>query len=129
LWALRRTDPRSIAVVRTRDGHGRVELSTFHTPVATSIAPRAPMNTPGIPRPTFVVDAVDDVLDRLPATAKAAGLTARPPPVPVPRFTISLLWEVPQETQMEHVWLRSLLEDRADPYSSSVVTTNEDGPQ
>jgi catechol 2,3-dioxygenase-like lactoylglutathione lyase family enzyme len=54
-----------IAVVRTPDGHGRVELSTFHTPTATSIAPRAPMNTPGIPRLTFVVDAVDDVLDRL----------------------------------------------------------------
>lgn len=54
-----------IAVVRTPDGHGRVELSTFHRPVATSIAPRAPMNTPGIPRLTFVVDAVDDVLDRL----------------------------------------------------------------
>ena len=54
-----------IAVVRTPDGHGRVELSTFHTPVATRIAPRAPMNTPGIPRLTFVVDAVDDVLDRL----------------------------------------------------------------
>jgi len=35
-----------IAVMRTPDGHGRVELSTFHTPVATSIAPRAPMNTP-----------------------------------------------------------------------------------
>ena len=49
-----------IAVVRTPDGHGRVELSTFHTPVATSIAPRAPMNTPGIPRLTFVVDAVDE---------------------------------------------------------------------
>ena len=54
-----------IAMMRTPDGHGRVELSTFHTPVATSIAPRAPMNTPGIPRLTFVVDAVDDVLDRL----------------------------------------------------------------
>lgn len=50
---------------RRARGHGRVELSTFHTPVATSIAPRAPMNTPGIPRLTFVVDAVDDVLDRL----------------------------------------------------------------
>src|SRR5688572_8398659 len=54
-----------LAVVRTPDGHGRVELSTFHTPVATSTAPRAPMNTPGITRLTFAVDAVDDVLDRL----------------------------------------------------------------
>ena len=54
-----------IAFVRTPDGHGRVELSTFHTPVATSTAPRAPMNTPGIPRLTFVVDVVDVVLARL----------------------------------------------------------------
>ena len=54
-----------IAVVRTPDGHGRVELSTFHSPAATSSAPRAPVNTPGIPRLTFAVDAVDDVLDRL----------------------------------------------------------------
>ena len=51
-----------MAVVRTPDGHGRVELSTFHTPVTASTAPRAPINTPGIPRLTF---AVDDVLDRL----------------------------------------------------------------
>jgi catechol 2,3-dioxygenase-like lactoylglutathione lyase family enzyme len=54
-----------LAFMRTPDGHGRVELSTFHTPVATSDAPRAPVNTPGIPRLTFVVDAVDEVLDRL----------------------------------------------------------------
>ena len=54
-----------IAFLRTPDGHSRVELSTFHTPVATSTAPRAPVNTPGIPRLTFAVDAVDDVLDRL----------------------------------------------------------------
>jgi catechol 2,3-dioxygenase-like lactoylglutathione lyase family enzyme len=54
-----------MAVVRTPDGHGRVELSTFHSPVATGGAPRAPINTPGIPRLTFVVDAVEDVLGRL----------------------------------------------------------------
>ena len=56
-----------IAFVRTPDGHGRVELSTFHTPVATSGAPRAPVNVPGIPRITFVVDDVDDVFGRLQA--------------------------------------------------------------
>jgi catechol 2,3-dioxygenase-like lactoylglutathione lyase family enzyme len=54
-----------LAVVRTPDGHGRVELSAFRTPVATGTAPKAPMNTPGIPRLTFSVDAVDDVLGRL----------------------------------------------------------------
>jgi catechol 2,3-dioxygenase-like lactoylglutathione lyase family enzyme len=67
-----------IAVVRTPDGHGRVELSTFHTPVATGTAPRAPMNTPGIPRLTFAVDAVDDVLDRLrPHGAERVGEVAQ----------------------------------------------------
>jgi catechol 2,3-dioxygenase-like lactoylglutathione lyase family enzyme len=54
-----------LAFLRTPDGHGRVELSTFHTPVATGSAPRAPVNTPGIPRLTFAVDAVEDVFDRL----------------------------------------------------------------
>ena len=64
--------------LRTPDGHGRVELSTFQTPVATSSAPRAPVNTPGIPRLTFVVDAVDDVLDRLrPHGAELVGEVAQ----------------------------------------------------
>jgi catechol 2,3-dioxygenase-like lactoylglutathione lyase family enzyme len=54
-----------IVVVRTPDGHGRVELSTFHSPDTTGAAPKAPVNTPGIPRLTFVVDDMDDVLDRL----------------------------------------------------------------
>ena len=67
-----------MAVVRTPDGHGRVELSTFHTPAATGSAPRAPINTPGIPRLTFVVDAVDDVLDRLrPHGAELVGEVAQ----------------------------------------------------
>jgi len=54
-----------LAFLRIPDGAGRVELSTFHTPVASSAPPRAPVNTPGIPRLTFVVDAVDDVFGRL----------------------------------------------------------------
>jgi catechol 2,3-dioxygenase-like lactoylglutathione lyase family enzyme len=54
-----------IAFLRTPDGHGLVEVSAFHRPAATSSAPRAPVNVPGIPRITFVVDAVDDTFDRL----------------------------------------------------------------
>src|SRR5215217_4466636 len=34
-----------LAFLRIPDGVGRVELSMFHTPVASSAAPRAPMNT------------------------------------------------------------------------------------
>jgi catechol 2,3-dioxygenase-like lactoylglutathione lyase family enzyme len=66
-----------IAVVRTPDGRGRVELSTFRAPVATTDAPWAPVNTPGIPRLNFVVDNVDDVLDRLrPRGAELMGEVA-----------------------------------------------------
>jgi catechol 2,3-dioxygenase-like lactoylglutathione lyase family enzyme len=67
-----------LAFVRTPDGHGRVELSTFHTPLATGSAPWEPVNTPGIPRLTFAVDAVDDLLDRLrPHGAELVGEVAQ----------------------------------------------------
>ena len=67
-----------LAFLRTPDGHSRVELSTFHAPVATTGAPRAPVNTPGIPRLTFAVDAVDGVLDRLrPHGAELVGEVAQ----------------------------------------------------
>jgi catechol 2,3-dioxygenase-like lactoylglutathione lyase family enzyme len=66
-----------IAMLRTPDGHSRVEVSTFNAPVATSTAPRAPVNTPGIPRLTFVVDSVDGVFDRLrPHGAELVGEVA-----------------------------------------------------
>lgn len=54
-----------MVVVRTPDGHGRIELSTFRSPTTTETAPKAAVNVPGIPRLTFAVDAVDDVVGRL----------------------------------------------------------------
>lgn len=67
-----------LAFVRTPDGHGRVELSTFHSPAATGTAPCEPVNTPGIPRLTFLVDAVDDALERLhPHGAELVGEVAQ----------------------------------------------------
>src|SRR3712207_4256170 len=55
-----------VAMMRTPDGHGRVELSRFHTPPAVRGEPeRAPANTLGIRRIMFAVDDVDDVVARL----------------------------------------------------------------
>ena len=55
-----------IAVMRTPDGHGRVELTKFHTPPAVTPEPRsAPVNTLGIRRIMFAVDDIDDVVARL----------------------------------------------------------------
>jgi catechol 2,3-dioxygenase-like lactoylglutathione lyase family enzyme len=55
-----------IAVVRTPDGHGRVELSRFHRPPAVRAEPEsAPANALGMRRIMFMVDDVDDVVTRL----------------------------------------------------------------
>jgi len=63
-----------IAFLRTPDGHGRLELTKFHTPTATSAEPNAPANTPGIRHLTFAVEDIEDVLARLRAHgAKLVG--------------------------------------------------------
>ena len=67
-----------IAFLRTPDGIGRVELSTFQSPVATSGPPRAPVNVPGIPRITFVVDSADEGFEQLrPHGAELVGEVAQ----------------------------------------------------
>ena len=55
-----------IAMLRTPDGHGRVELTRFHRPPAVEVKPeRAPANALGIRRIMFAVDDIDDVVARL----------------------------------------------------------------
>jgi catechol 2,3-dioxygenase-like lactoylglutathione lyase family enzyme len=54
-----------IAMVRTPDGHSRLELTKFHTPKAAGGEPDAPVNTLGIRRMMFAVDDLDEVLVRL----------------------------------------------------------------
>jgi catechol 2,3-dioxygenase-like lactoylglutathione lyase family enzyme len=55
-----------IAMMRTPDGHGRVELAKFHTPPAVRTEPEnAPANALGIRRIMFAVEDVDDVVARL----------------------------------------------------------------
>jgi catechol 2,3-dioxygenase-like lactoylglutathione lyase family enzyme len=55
-----------IAMMRTPDGHGRLELDKFHTPPAVRAEPEdAPVNTLGIRRIMFAVDDIENVLGRL----------------------------------------------------------------
>jgi catechol 2,3-dioxygenase-like lactoylglutathione lyase family enzyme len=55
-----------IAMLRTSDGHGRIELARFHTPTAVRAEPKdAPANTLGIRRIMFAVDDLEDVVARL----------------------------------------------------------------
>ena len=58
-----------IAMVRTPDGHGRLELTKFHTPGAVSAEPANALgNTLGLRSVMFAVDDID---------ATVAGLRAR----------------------------------------------------
>jgi catechol 2,3-dioxygenase-like lactoylglutathione lyase family enzyme len=55
-----------IAMMRTPDGHGRLELTKFHTPAAISTEPEnATPNALGIRSIMFAVDDIEDVLARL----------------------------------------------------------------
>jgi catechol 2,3-dioxygenase-like lactoylglutathione lyase family enzyme len=56
-----------IAMLRTPDGHNRIELMTFRTPAAIDTERDAPANTLGIRRIMFAVDDLDGVLARLQA--------------------------------------------------------------
>ena len=55
-----------IAMMRTPDGQGRVELSKFHRPPAVRAEPaNAPSNALGLRRIMFTVEDVDDLVARL----------------------------------------------------------------
>ena len=56
----------TLALMRTPDGQGRIELDKFHTPEAIRTGPeKAPVNELGIRRIMFAVDNIDDVVARL----------------------------------------------------------------
>lgn len=55
-----------IVVLRTPDGHGRVELTKFHRPEPVVPEPLdAPANTLGLRRIMFAVDAVEETVERV----------------------------------------------------------------
>lgn len=55
-----------IAMMRTPDGHGRLELTKYDHPEASAPSPaQPPPNTLGLHRVMFAVDDLDDTLDRL----------------------------------------------------------------
>ena len=68
-WAGRVTGVRGqrveIAMMRTPDGHSRLELSRFHAPAISSDHRKAPVNALGYLRVMFTVEDIDDTLARL----------------------------------------------------------------
>ncbi|HWE56980.1 MAG TPA: VOC family protein [Acidimicrobiales bacterium] len=53
------------AMMRTPDGHGRLELSRFVTPQPVADHRNSPVNSLGYLRVMFAVDDIDDTLTRL----------------------------------------------------------------
>jgi catechol 2,3-dioxygenase-like lactoylglutathione lyase family enzyme len=54
-----------IAMMRTPDGHSKLELTKFHTPAAGAEPENPPPNTLGLHRVMFAVKDIEDVLARL----------------------------------------------------------------
>ena len=54
-----------VAMMRTPDGHGRIELSRFLRPDVIADNRRAPVNALGYLRVMFEIDDLDETLDRL----------------------------------------------------------------
>ena len=54
-----------IAMMRTPDGHNKLELTKFHSPKAISAGAKSAPNTLGIGRIMFAVDDIDDAVARL----------------------------------------------------------------
>ena len=55
-----------IAMMRTPDGHGRVELTKYRSPELVRAEPAiAPPNTPGLRQIMFAVEDLDDTVARL----------------------------------------------------------------
>ncbi|WP_420078274.1 VOC family protein [Streptomyces sp. JL4002] len=68
-----------IAMLRTPDGHGRLELARYRSPVASSAGPRdRPHNVLGTHRVMFAVDDIEDTVARLrPHGGELVGRIAR----------------------------------------------------
>jgi catechol 2,3-dioxygenase-like lactoylglutathione lyase family enzyme len=62
-----------IAMMRTPDGHSRLELSRFLAPPVVGDHRRAPVNSLGYLRVMFTVDDIDDTLARLGKRAELVG--------------------------------------------------------
>ncbi|MEV6430727.1 VOC family protein [Nocardia sp. NPDC051463] len=55
-----------IAMMRTPDGHSKLELTKYYAPVVSGAAPEnSPPNTLGLHRVMFAVDDIDDTIARL----------------------------------------------------------------
>jgi catechol 2,3-dioxygenase-like lactoylglutathione lyase family enzyme len=79
-----------IAMMRTTDGNGRIELDKFHAPQVVRFETNgAPVNTIGYRRIMFAVDDIEDVVARL--QAKGAELIGEVTRIEEPSYLMGYL--------------------------------------
>ena len=66
-----------MAMMRTPDGHGRLELSHFLTPPTVADLRNAPVNALGYLRVMFAVDDIDETVEEAPQARRAACRRSR----------------------------------------------------
>ena len=66
-----------IAMMRTPDGHSRLELSRFLAPPVVADHRNAPVNSLGYLRVMFAVDDIDEMLDAAPQARRNSSSAAR----------------------------------------------------
>jgi catechol 2,3-dioxygenase-like lactoylglutathione lyase family enzyme len=67
-----------IAMMRTPDGHSKLELTRYHTPAASAAEPEnPPPNTLGLHRVMFAVDDVDNTVARTAPNSSARWRSTR----------------------------------------------------
>jgi catechol 2,3-dioxygenase-like lactoylglutathione lyase family enzyme len=54
-----------MAMLRTTDGHNKIELTAFRSPTASTAEPSAPVNTIGYRTVMFEVDDIRDTVERM----------------------------------------------------------------
>jgi len=87
-----------IAMMRTPDGHSRLEISRFLAPPVVADHRKAPVNSLGYLRAMFTVEDIDDTLSRL--RKRGAELVGR-----VVQYEDTLAWEESEEWTTESLLL------------------------
>jgi catechol 2,3-dioxygenase-like lactoylglutathione lyase family enzyme len=105
-----------LAMLRTPDGHGEIELVKFHSPPTQGGNPHAPSNTPGLRHLSFLVEDIDALV----AGRKPAALSSSASWCATRTATASATSGAPRESSSS--WQRSSADGSGPPAAPDRAT-------